>query len=94
MRLRTDRSRRQDVEAAESEGALVEGVNPNSAASTAGLRAKMSSWSSTASGCGARHLTRLVAETPVGATILAVVRDGKKNEMHIKPEAGTWFNPH
>jgi S1-C subfamily serine protease len=42
----------------------------------------------------ARHLTRLVSETPVGRDVaFTVMRDGRKNEMHIKPEAGSWFNP-
>ena len=42
----------------------------------------------------ARHLTRLVGETPVGRDVeLTVLRDGRKTELHIKPEAGNWFTP-
>jgi S1-C subfamily serine protease len=42
----------------------------------------------------AAHLTRLVSETPVGRDVaFAVMRDGKKTDLHIKPEAGSWFNP-
>ena len=78
-----------------AEGAVVETVNPNSPASTAGLRAKDVIVEFDGERVrSARHLTRLVAETPVGRDVtLTVMRDGKKNEMHIKTEAGTWFSP-
>jgi len=40
-------------------------------------------------GRSARHLTRLVSVTPAGRDVaVTVMRDGKRNEMHLKPEAG------
>ncbi len=77
------------------EGAVVEAVNPNSPASAAGLRAKDVIVEFDGERVrSARQLTRLVAETPVGRDVtFTVMRDGKKNEMHIKPDAGGWFNP-
>jgi S1-C subfamily serine protease len=78
-----------------AEGAVVEAVNPNSPASTAGLRAKDVIVEFDGERVrSARHLTRLVSETPVGRDVtVTVMRDGKKSEMHIKTEAGNWFNP-
>ena len=78
------------------EGAIVESVNPNSPAATAGLRnndvivqfdgERVRS---------ASHLTRLVAETPAGREVpLSAIRDGRKVDLTIKPEAGRgWFDP-
>src|SRR6266550_2530758 len=78
-----------------TEGAIVEAVNPNSPASAAGLRAKDVIVEFDGERVrSARHLTRLVSETPAGRDVpVTVMRDGKRNEMHLKPEAGTWFNP-
>ena len=78
-----------------AEGAMVESVNPNSPASTAGLRAKDVIVEFDGERVrSAAHLTRLVTETPVGRDVaFSVMRDGKKSELHIKPEAGSWFNP-
>jgi serine protease Do len=77
------------------EGAVVEAVNPNSPAGAAGLRAKDVIVEFDGERVrSALHLTRLVSETPAGRDVtFAVVRDGRKSEMHIKPEAGSWFNP-
>lgn len=78
-----------------AEGALVESVNPNSPASAAGLRARDVIVEFDGERVrSALHLTRLVSETPVGRDVsLSVMRDGKKSDMHIKTEAGPWFNP-
>src|SRR4051812_32500379 len=78
-----------------TEGAVVEAVNPNSPASIAGLRANDVIVEFDGERVrSARHLTRLVDETPVGRDVeLTVLRDGRKTELHIKPEAGNWFNP-
>ena len=78
-----------------AEGAVVESVNPNSPASAAGLREKDVIVEFDGEHVrSARHLTRLVSETPVGREVeLSVIRDGRKTEMHIKPEAGPWFSP-
>jgi serine protease Do len=78
-----------------AEGAMVESVNPNSPASTAGLRAKDVIVEFDGERVrSAAHLTRLVTETPVGRDVtFSVMRDGKKSDMHLKTEAGTWFNP-
>ncbi|RPI51659.1 MAG: PDZ domain-containing protein [Acidobacteria bacterium] len=79
-----------------AEGALVESVNPNSPAATAGLREKdvivMFDGERVRS---AAHLTRLVHETPAGRDVtLSVMRDGRKTDLRIRPEAGgTWFDP-
>jgi serine protease Do len=77
------------------EGALVEHVNPNSPASTAGLREKDVIVEFDGERVrSVRHLTRLVSETPVGREVaFTVLRDGKKTELHIKPEAASWFDP-
>ena len=77
------------------EGAIVESVNPNSPAAAAGLRQhdvivqfdgeRVRS---------ASHLTRLVAETPAGREVAAgVMRDGRRMEVRLKPEAGGGFDP-
>jgi serine protease Do len=78
-----------------AEGAVVEAVNPNSPAATVGLRAKDVIVEFDGERVrSARHLTRLVSETPAGRDVaVTVMRDGKKTELHIKPEAGSWFNP-
>jgi len=78
-----------------AEGAIVESVNPNSPASAAGLRARDVIVEFDGERVrSALHLTRVVAETPVGRDVtFSVIRDGKKTEMHIKTEAGSWFDP-
>jgi serine protease Do len=78
-----------------AEGAIVESVNPNSPASTAGLRAQDVVVEFDGEHVrSARHLTRLVAETPAGREVgMVVMRDGKKTDLHIKPEAGNWLGP-
>jgi serine protease Do len=80
---------------AKAEGAIVESVNPKSPASTAGLRAKDVVVDFDGERVrSARHLTRLVSETPAGREVgMVVMRDGKKVDIRIKPEAGSWFNP-
>jgi serine protease Do len=77
------------------EGAIVESVNPNSPASTAGIRARDVIVEFDGEHVrSASHLTRLVSETPAGREVsVAVMRDGKKNELHVKPETRNWFNP-
>ena len=78
-----------------AEGAMVESVNPKSPASAAGLHAK--DVIVEFDGVRVRSallLTRLVTETPVGRDVtLSVIRDGKKSDLHLKTEAGSWFNP-
>jgi serine protease Do len=76
-----------------AEGAIVESVNPSSPASTADVRAKDVVVEFDGEHVrSARHLTRLVSETPAGREVgMVVMRDGKKTELHIKPEAGNWF---
>lgn len=78
------------------EGAVVESVNPNSPAATAGLREKDVIVQFDAERVrSASHLTRLVAETPAGREVtLSVMRDGRRTDLRIKPEAGPgWFDP-
>jgi serine protease Do len=76
-----------------AEGAMVESVSPNSPASTAGIRAKDVIVEFDGEHVrGARHLTRLVTETPAGREVsLMVMRDGRKTELHVKPEADNRF---
>ena len=78
-----------------AEGAIVESVNPNSPASAAGIRANDVVVEFDGEHVrGARHLTRLVSETPAGREVgMVVMRDGRKTELHVKPEAGNWFTP-
>ena len=78
-----------------AEGAIVESVNPNSPASAAGIRTRDVVVEFDGEHVrSARHLTRLVSETPAGRDVeMVVMRDGRKTELHIKPEAGTWFTP-
>jgi S1-C subfamily serine protease len=78
------------------EGAVVEGVNPNSPAATAGLHEKDVIVQFDGERVrSASHLTRLVNETPAGREVtLSVMRDGRRSDLRIKPEAGTsWFDP-
>src|SRR6187401_2820200 len=77
------------------EGAIVESVNPNTPASAAGVRQKDVIVEFDGERVrGALHLSRLVSETPVGRDVtFAVMRDGRKSEMHLKTEAGSWFDP-
>lgn len=80
-----------------AEGAIVESVNPNSPAVAAGIREKdviVEFDGERVRSVG--HLTRLVAETPAGREVgLVVMRDGRRINLQIKPEAGnsTWFDP-
>jgi serine protease Do len=76
-----------------AEGALVESVSPNSPASTAGIRAQDVIVEFDGEHVrSARHLTRLVAETPAGREVsVMVMRDGRKTELHVKPEADNRF---
>ena len=78
-----------------AEGAIVESVNPNSPASAAGIRANDVVVEFDGEHVrSARHLTRLVSETPAGREVgMVVMRDGRKTELRIKPEAGNWFTP-
>jgi len=77
------------------EGAVVEAVNPNSPASAAGLRAKDVIVEFEGERVrSAMQLTRLVTETPAGRDVtMSVMRDGKKTDIHLKTEEGSWFNP-
>jgi serine protease Do len=79
-----------------AEGAVVEAVNPNSPAATAGLRVKDVIVEFDGERVrSASHLTRLVTETPVGREVtVAVMRDGQRVTLRIKPEANdNWFDP-
>ena len=64
-----------------AEGAVVESVNPNSPAATAGLREKDVIIQFDGERVrSASHLSRLVAETPAGREVMfSVMRDGKQN---------------
>ena len=79
-----------------AEGALVESVNANSPAAAAGVRDNdvilLFDGERVRS---ASHLTRLVHDTPAGREVpLGVMRDGRRTELRITPEAGgTWFDP-
>jgi serine protease Do len=76
-----------------AEGAMVESVSPNSPANTAGIRAKDVIVEFDGEHVrSARHLTRLVSETPAGREVsVMVMRDGRKTELHVKPEANDRF---
>ncbi len=82
-----------------AEGAVVERVNPNSPAATAGLREKDVIVEFDGERVrSASHMTRLITETPAGREVaLVVMRDGKRTNLHLKPEAGNgstgWFDP-
>jgi S1-C subfamily serine protease len=80
-----------------AEGAVVESVNPNSPASTAGVREKDVIVQFDAERVrSASHLSRLVAETPAGREVMfSVMRDGKRTDLRITPAAseGGWFDP-
>jgi serine protease Do len=80
-----------------AEGALVESVNPNSPASTAGLHEKDVIVQFDGERVrSASHLSRLVAETPAGREVMfSVMRDGKRTELRITPTASErgWFDP-
>lgn len=77
------------------EGAVVESVNQNSPAATAGLREKdVIVFFDGERVRSASHLTRLVGETPPGREVmLSVMRDGRKSDLRIKPESSSWFEP-
>jgi serine protease Do len=81
-----------------AEGAVVESVNPNSPAATAGLHEKDVIVEFDGERVrSASHMTRLVTETPAGRDVpVVVMRDGKRTNLHLKPEAGNangWFDP-
>jgi len=78
-----------------AEGAIVESVSPNSPAATAGVHVKDVILEFDGEHVrSARHLMRLVSETPAGREVgMVVMRDGRKTELHVKPEAAGFFNP-
>ncbi len=80
-----------------AEGAVVESVNPNSPASTSGLREKDVIVQFDGERVrSASHLSRLVADTPAGREVmLSVMRDGKRTDLRITPAATErgWFDP-
>ena len=80
-----------------AEGAVVESVNPNSPAATAGLREKDVIVQFDGERVrSASHLSRLVAETPGGREVMfSVMRDGKRTDLRITPTASEdgWFDP-
>ena len=82
---------------AKAEGAVVESVNPNSPAATAGLREKdVITQFDGERVRSASHLSRLVSETPAGRQVMfSVMRDGKRTDLRITPTAseGGWFDP-
>jgi serine protease Do len=81
---------------AKAEGAVVESANANSPAAAAGLRANDVIIQFDGERVrSAGQLTRLVHETPAGREVaLIVLRDGRKTDLRIAPEAGgTWFDP-
>jgi serine protease Do len=77
------------------EGAVVEAVNSNSPAAAAGLRENDVIVTFDGERVrSASHLTRLVGETPAGREVaFSVMREGRKMDLQIKPEAGDWFDP-
>jgi serine protease Do len=77
------------------EGAVVESVRPNSPAATAGFHENDVVLQFDGERVrSAAHLTRLVAETPVGREVMVgVIRDGRRTDLKVKPEAGNWFEP-
>jgi serine protease Do len=78
------------------EGAVVESVRPNSPAATAGFHEKDVVVQFDGERVrSASHLTRLVGETPAGREVVAaVMREGRRLDLRVKPEAGTsWFDP-
>jgi serine protease Do len=72
-----------------AEGAVVESVNPNSPAATAGVREQDVVIQFDGERVrSARHLSRLVAETPAGREVMfSVMRDGKRTDLRIAPTA-------
>jgi serine protease Do len=81
-----------------AEGAIVEAVTPNTPAASAGLHDKDVILEFDGERVrSARHLTRLVAETPVGRDVpLVVMRDGHRTNLRVTTEAGdgsTRFDP-
>ena len=76
---------------ATTSGALVEGVRADSAAAKAGI--KKGDIITEFDGehvRSARHLSRLVAETPEGRTVkTAVLREGKRVDLSVTPESGS-----
>ena len=81
-----------------AEGAVVEEVNPASPAATAGFHEKDVILEFDGEHVrSASHLTRLVAETPVGRDVAVIVmRDGRRTNLHLTTEAGNasgWFDP-
>jgi len=78
-----------------AEGAIVESVNPESPASAAGLRVNDVIVEYDGEHVrSARQLSRLVEETPTGREVVAgVMRDGKRIDVRLKPEAASWLDP-
>ena len=77
------------------EGAVVESVRPNSPAATAGFHENDVVLQFAGERVrSAAHLTRLVAETPAGREVMVgVMRDGRRTDLKVKPDAGNWFEP-
>jgi serine protease Do len=72
-------------------GAVVEEIRSGSAAEKAGIRkGDVITEFDGERVRGQRHLSRLVSETPEGRTVNAtVLRDGKRVDLSVTPEAGT-----
>ena len=79
------------------EGAVVESVRPDSPAAAAGFRPNDVVVQFDGERVrSASHLTRLVGETPAKREVIAgVMRDGRRIELRVTPEASTssWFDP-
>jgi serine protease Do len=77
-------------------GALVTGVRDESPASKAGLKEKdVITEFDGEKVRSARQLSRLVSETPPGRSVtVAALRDGKRVEVHVTPEASSWSMMH
>jgi len=80
-----------------AEGAVVESVNPNTPAATAGLREKDVIVQFDGERVrSASHLSRLVAETPAGREVMfSVMRDGRRTDLRVTPAESDrgWFDP-
>jgi serine protease Do len=77
------------------EGAVVERVNPNGPASAAGLREQDVIVAFDGERVrSASQLSRLVSETPAEREVsMSIIRDGRRSDLRIKPEAGGWVTP-
>lgn len=80
---------------ADASGALVEDVRSGSAAEQAGLRKGDVITSFDGERVrGARHLSRMVAETPEGRTVpMTVLREGKTVALSVTPESSEGLGP-